>query len=57
MTRQLRICNPLSLASHLFSSSVCGTDHVVRSIVGFETFSWILILLVFLLISCFNISS
>ena len=34
----LGICNPVSLASHLFNSSVSGTEHLVRSIVGFETF-------------------
>jgi len=34
----LRICNPVSLASHLFNSSVCGTKHLVGSVVGLETF-------------------
>ena len=33
----LEISDPVSLASHLFTS-VCGTEHLVRSIVGFETF-------------------
>jgi len=28
----------VSLASRLFNSSVCGTKHLVRSIVGLETF-------------------
>ena len=32
------ICNPVSLASHLFNSSVDGTEHLIRSIIGFETF-------------------
>ena len=32
------ICNPVSLASHLFNSSVAGTEHLIRSIIGFETF-------------------
>ena len=34
----LGICNPVSLAFHLFNSSVCITDHLVKSIVGFEAF-------------------
>ena len=34
----LGICNPVSLAFHLFNSSVCSTEHLVKSIVGFETF-------------------
>jgi len=34
----LRICNPVSLASHLFNSSVCGTKHLIISIVELETF-------------------
>ena len=34
----LGICNPVSLASHLFDSSVRGTEHLVRSIVGLEIF-------------------
>ena len=34
----LGICNPVSLASRLFNSSVCGTKHLVRSIVGLKTF-------------------
>ena len=34
----LGICNPVSLAFHLFTSSVHGTEHLVKSIVGFETF-------------------
>ena len=34
----LGISNPVSLASHLFTSSVRATEHLVRSIVGFETF-------------------
>ena len=34
----LGISNPLSLVSHLFTSSVHDTEHLVRSIVGFETF-------------------
>ena len=34
----LGICNPVSLASHLFDSSVHGTEHLVRSIVGLEIF-------------------
>ena len=29
------ICNPVSLASHLFNSSVAGTEHLIRSIIGF----------------------
>ena len=28
----LGICNPVSLASHLFDSSIRGTEHLVRSI-------------------------
>ena len=32
------ICNPVSLASHLFNSSVAGIEHPIRSIIGFETF-------------------
>ena len=35
---RLGISNPVSLASHLFTSSVRATEHLVRSIVGFETF-------------------
>ena len=35
---RLGISNTLSLASHLFTSSVCSTEHLVRFIVGFETF-------------------
>jgi len=35
----LGICNPVSLASCLFNSSVYGTKHLVRSIVGLETLS------------------
>ena len=34
----LGISNPVSLAFDLFTSSVCSTEHLVRSIVGFETF-------------------
>ena len=34
----LGICNPVSLASHLFNSSVGGTKHLVKSIVGLESF-------------------
>ena len=34
----LGICNPVALASHLFDSSVGGTKHLVRSIVGLESF-------------------
>ena len=34
----LGICNPVSLASRLFDSSVRGTEHLVRSIVGLEIF-------------------
>ena len=34
----LVICNPVSLASHLFNCSVAGTEHLIRSIIGFETF-------------------
>jgi len=34
----LGICNPVSLASRLFNSSVCGTKHLIGSIVGLETF-------------------
>ena len=34
----LGICNPVSLAFHLFNSSVRSTEHLVSSIVGFETF-------------------
>ena len=34
----LGICNPVSLASHLLDSSVCGTEHLVRSIVGLGIF-------------------
>ena len=34
----LGISDPVSLASHLFTSSVHATEHLVRSIVGFETF-------------------
>ena len=34
----LGICDPVSLASHLFTSFVCANEHLVRSIVGFETF-------------------
>ena len=33
----LGICNPVSLAFHLFNSSVRITEHLVKSIVGFET--------------------
>ena len=55
--RGLGICDPVSLAFHLFNSSVCSTEHLVKPIVGFETLSWILILIVFPLISCFIISS
>ena len=40
----LGINTPVSLASHLFTTSVHGTEQLVRSIVGFETF---LILIVF----------
>ena len=32
------ICKPVSLAFHLFNSSVRITDHLVKSIIGFETF-------------------
>ena len=40
----LGICNPVSLAfSHLFDSSICGTEHLVRSIVGLEILnSWLI---------------
>ena len=41
----LRINTPVSLASHLFTTSVHGTEQLVRSIVSFETF---FILIVFL---------
>ena len=34
----LGICNPVALASHLFNLSVGGTEHLVRSIAGLETF-------------------
>ena len=34
----LGISNLVSLASHLFTSSVSATEHMVRLIVGFETF-------------------
>ena len=34
----LGICNPVSMASRLFDSSVSGTEHLVRSIVGSEIF-------------------
>ena len=34
----LGICNPISLAFHLFNSSVHSIEHLVKSIVGFETF-------------------
>ena len=34
----LGICSPVSLASHLFNSSVDGMEHLVRSIVGLKTF-------------------
>ena len=34
----LGISDPVFLASHLFTSSVCAIEHLVRSIVGFETF-------------------
>ena len=34
----LGICNPVSLAFRLFNSSVRITDHLVKSIIGFETF-------------------
>ena len=34
----LGICNPVSLAFHLFNSSVRITDYLVKSIIGFETF-------------------
>ena len=34
----LGISNPVSLAFDLSTSSVCSTEHLVRSIVGFETF-------------------
>ena len=47
----LGICNPVSLASRLFDSSVRGTEHLVRSIVGLEIFELDRILIVFLLIS------
>jgi len=34
----LGICNPVSLASSLFDSSVCSTKHLVKFIVGLENF-------------------
>ena len=34
----LGICNPVSLATNLFNSSVHGTEHLVNSIVGIEIF-------------------
>ena len=34
----LGISDPVSLASHLFPFSVCVTEHMVSSIVGFESF-------------------
>ena len=34
----LGICNPVSLALHLFNPSVHGTEHLVKSIIGFEIF-------------------
>ena len=34
----LGLCNPVSLAFHLFNSSVGSTEHLVRPIVCFETF-------------------
>jgi len=47
----MRTCNPVSLASRLFNSSVCGTKHLIRSIVGLETFVLDSHLIVSLLIS------
>ena len=38
MVSCLGISDPVSLASHLFTSFVCATEHLVRSIFGFETF-------------------
>ena len=35
----LEISDPVSLASHLFTSSVCGTEYLVRSFVGLRLFS------------------
>ena len=35
----LEISDPVSLASHLFTSSVRGTEHLVRSFVGLRLFS------------------
>jgi len=34
----LEICNPVSLAFHLYDSSVHCTEHLIRSIVRFESF-------------------
>ena len=34
----LGICNPVSLASHLYDSSVKCTEHLIKSIVGLENF-------------------
>ena len=53
----LGISDPVSLASHLFTSSVRATEHLVRSIVGFETLNWILTLIMFLLISSLIVNS
>ena len=36
--RRAGISDPVFLTSHLFTSSVHGTEHLVRSIVDFETF-------------------
>ena len=57
--RQLGICNPVLLASHLFNSSVTGIKHLFRSIVGFDTLilSQILIFFVFFIINSFIVNS
>ena len=49
--------DPASLASHLFTSSVRATEHLVRFVVGFETFELDYHLIVFLLIHSFIIHS
>ena len=51
------ISDPVSLAGYLFTYSVRATEHLVRSIVSFETLNWILNLIMFLLISSLIVNS
>ena len=51
------ISNPVSLASHLFTSFVHATERLVRSLLVLRLLNWILILIVFLSISNLIVNS